>query len=408
MGYAKTALAGMSWVALMRGMTRGLSVLRTIVLARLLTPEQFGIFGIAAVVLGIVEMITETGINVILIQDKNSNNLQSQINAAYSFSILRGIVISLIILISIPFVAAFFDAPQSAFIIGLIAIVPLLRGFINPSVVRIQKDLRFNVDFVFRSCLTIVDAVVAISLTWWLRTPEGLVLGLIASALTEIYISHRYLRPKPIFSWNNDKITNLIKRGKWMTGAGIFSYIATRTPEISIGKIMSVSNLGIYQMAYRFSVVFIDEIIEVFNRVSFPVFSKFEEERERLLHAYIKQSGVVLVMAVFIMTIVYISSDVIIPLLLGPQWESISNYTRLMVWLGLAIALTAPSNPVFLAVKKQSYLMVITLQMALFSLIFIPITTITHGLQGAIVAYALITLSTIPLRSYFLWKIFHR
>jgi O-antigen/teichoic acid export membrane protein len=408
MGYAKTALAGMSWVALMRGMTRGLSVLRTIILARLLTPEQFGLFGIAAVVLGIVEMITETGINVILIQDKNSNNLQSQINAAYSFSILRGILISLIILISIPLIVAFFDAPQSALITGLIAIVPLLRGFINPSVVRIQKDLRFNVDFIFRSSLTIVDAIVAISITWWLRSPIGLVLGLIASALIEIYISHRYLHPKPKFSWSNHTITNLIKRGRWMTGAGIFSYIATRTPEITIGKMMSISNLGIYQMAYRFSVVFVDEIIEVFNRVSFPVFSKFEEERDRLFHAFIKQNSVVLGMAIFIMTIVYISSDMIIPLLLGPQWESISNYTRLMVWVGLAIALTAPSNPVFLAVKKQSYLMIITLQMALFSVIFIPISTIAYGVQGTIITYALITLSTIPLRGYFLWKIFHR
>ncbi len=85
------------WAGSLRIIVRGLGILKTVILARLLTPSQFGIFGIAFLILGILEMVTETGVNVILIQE--NKKIDDYINTGWIVSIARGIIISILIII---------------------------------------------------------------------------------------------------------------------------------------------------------------------------------------------------------------------------------------------------------------------------------------------------------------------
>src|SRR3989344_8747983 len=111
MGYLKTTFRGISWMAALRVVTRGLTIVKIAILARILLPAQFGIYGIATLVLGLLEMLTETGINVFLIQEKD--DVDGYINSAWVTSIIKGIIISAIILITIPFLTMFFDTPNA-------------------------------------------------------------------------------------------------------------------------------------------------------------------------------------------------------------------------------------------------------------------------------------------------------
>ena len=150
MGYSSEAIKGVSWVSLLRFVFRSSGFLRTAVLARLLTPHQFGLFGVAAIVLGLVEMFTETGINVFLIQMREKNILDKYIDTAWTVSIIRGLIIGLLIIITSPLIAKFFNSPTSIYLLMLISLVPIIRGFINPAIVNFQKHLRFQNDFWFR------------------------------------------------------------------------------------------------------------------------------------------------------------------------------------------------------------------------------------------------------------------
>src|SRR3989344_3574656 len=109
MGYKYAALVGISWITLFRILTRLLTFVRLAVLGRLLTPAQFGYFGIAALLLSLLEILTETGINVFLVQKKG--NINEYINSAWIVSIARGILLALIIFLSAPFIATFFNSP---------------------------------------------------------------------------------------------------------------------------------------------------------------------------------------------------------------------------------------------------------------------------------------------------------
>src|SRR3990167_4081864 len=126
MGYLQTAFKGISWMAGLRGITRGLALIKIAVLARLLLPAQFGIYGIAALVLGLLESLTETGINVFLIQQRDK--IDEYINSSWVVSVLRGFLIALIIFLSIPLITSFFDTESARSILLLVCLVPIIRG----------------------------------------------------------------------------------------------------------------------------------------------------------------------------------------------------------------------------------------------------------------------------------------
>src|SRR3972149_7798883 len=149
-------------MALLRGSTRGMTLLKTIILARILSPFQFGVYGIAILVLGFLEILTETGVNVVLIQEKG--NTDKYISTAWVVSIIRGSLIFLIIFTLSPFISSFFQSSQALNLIRLASFVPLIRGFINPSIVKFQKELAFNKEFAFRSSLFFTDSLFAIGI----------------------------------------------------------------------------------------------------------------------------------------------------------------------------------------------------------------------------------------------------
>jgi len=95
MSFFRKTVKGLSWMGALRVVTRGFTYARTIILARLLVPAQFGVFGVASLALGFLEVITETGVNVFLIQEKAE--LKEYVDTAWLVSILRGILIFLMI-----------------------------------------------------------------------------------------------------------------------------------------------------------------------------------------------------------------------------------------------------------------------------------------------------------------------
>ena len=196
MGYTKEAIKGISWLGAFRLFTRTLSFLRTIVIARILSPSQFGVYGIAALVLSLVEILTETGINVFLVQNKE--NINKYISTAWIISIIRGVLISFLIFLSSFFVSAFFKSEDALALLMLGSIVPLIRGFINPSVARFQKNLQFRKEFYYRSGIFLIETIVSIVLVITMENPIALIYSLIVGAVFEAVMSLLFVKPAPI------------------------------------------------------------------------------------------------------------------------------------------------------------------------------------------------------------------
>jgi len=284
--YLKQVAKGVSWMGLLRGLTRGIAFLRLIVLARLLDPAQFGIYGVASLVLALLEVFTETGVNAVLIQSKEK--ISEYLDTAWVVSIVRGALISALMLVLAWPVSVFFKNPASLGIIIFLSLVPFLRGFINPMIVNFQKELDFKKEFLFQSSFFSWTLLVAIITAFLTKSAYSLAFGLTAGVLLEIFLSFFWVKPTPKLTFKKEKVKFILKRGKWLTFSGIFNYLFHQGDDIIVGRLMDAASLGTYQVAYKISTLPVYETGEVFNKVTFPVFSKMTGDKKNLKSAFLK------------------------------------------------------------------------------------------------------------------------
>jgi len=139
------SIRGGFWVFTAQVIRKGFGIVRLIILARLLTPVDFGIMGIAMLTITILETFSKTGIEAALIQKKD--NIKPFLDAAWTFLVVRGFIIFLILFLSAPLVAVFFNSPAAASIIRGLGFYALIKAFTNIGVIFFEKELQFKKQF---------------------------------------------------------------------------------------------------------------------------------------------------------------------------------------------------------------------------------------------------------------------
>lgn len=397
MGYTKQVIRGVSWTGLLSFLTKSIGFIELIILARILSPVQFGAYAIALLVLGFMETITETGINIILLQEESIERL---INSAWVVSILRGFIISSVIFLLAPFISTFFHSRESLILIYLISIVPLLRGFINPSLVFLQKELKFGKNFLFQASILLVDTVVSVILTYLTKNPIGIIWGLIAGVILELILSFAILRPRPRLSFEKTYIGLILGRGKWITINTISEYLFHNADNAVIARVLGAASLGFYQMAYSIAVMPLEEIGKVMVYVSTPVMIKISEDRKRLRAALLK-----VVSAAFLLGLPFALILIFLPkvalLVLGAKWEGILPILPVLAILGLLRAVITSSSSIFISLKQQKFLSAVsTSSFIVLMVLLIPLVSKFGNLGAALSAIiaALVALIIILIR----------
>lgn len=406
MGYKKEAIKGVSWITLLRVSTRLITFLRLAIVGRLLTPTQFGYFGLASLFLSLLEILTETGINVFLVQEKS--HIKNYINAAWCVSLIRGIFLGGIILLSAPYIATFFNAPEAKYVIMLTAIVPFIRGFINPAIITYQKDLLFHKEFILRFILFLIDAGVGILFAFITRDAISFVYGLIASAIVEVVLSYIFIPLWPRLVFEYKKIRYIIQRGWWVTLTGIAYFFSENGDNIVVGKMLGSSALGIYQVAYKFSMLPISEITNVVNQVTFPVYAKLTENKDRLWRAFFKVSVLNSIGGVGLSIIIFLFAELIISVGMGEQWYDAIPVIQVLAIYGALRSIFGNATPLFFALRKQDYAAKMTIARTVGLAIAIVPCIVYNGLIGAGYAMIFSILCEIPILLYYIYSIFKK
>jgi lipopolysaccharide exporter len=400
MGYLKNTIKGISWMGALRGVTRIISVIRIGILARLLSPEQFGVFGIATLVLTFLEIVTETGINIFLIQE--NKDLEEYLDTAWVVSIFRGIIISTVIIVIAPFITTFYKSPDSLTIIYLISFVPFISGFINPVEVKFLKNLEFHKEFYFRLVIFSVDSFIAIIVAFITKSAISMIWGLIAGSSIEVFLSFVFIKPRPRFKLNFTQMKVVINRGKWIAGFGLLNYLFEHGDDLVIGKLLDIDSLGIYQVAYKISTLPISEIADVFYKVTFPIYTKMVDDKKRLKKAYLKTMLVISILVISLSSVIFIFAKLIVSIVLGNGWSEVIPVLKILALFGMIKAIVSSGYTLFLANKKQEYVtfcvLIGTLGLALTIVPFVNKFGIMGGGYSALIG----SVMTIPIYLYYL------
>ena len=331
-------------------------------------------------VLALLELMTETGINIFFLQ--NRDKIEKYLNTAWVISIIRGFLISILVLLITYPITDFFGAPQARPLLFLMAIIPIIRGFLNPSTIKFQRNLEFHREFVYRGTITIMETAAMIGFTWWLNNPIGLVLGLMTAGLTEVAMSYLLIKPWPKFKFNLSQAKDIVSSGKWVTGFIVLDYLFTKSDNIVFGKFLGTAPLGIYRMSYTLSTLPVTEISDVFYKVAFPTFSKMITEKKNLGRAIRTIVLTICILTTIAGIGIWFFADYI-TIVLGNKWAAAIPVIKVLAFLGILRSLSFSFNSVFMAFGKQKYVTFILLASVVGLLATIVPLVNRFGLVGA-------------------------
>jgi len=347
---SQKAIKGGFWVFFLRIINRGFSFVRLIILARILSPDDFGLMGIALLTMSTLETFSQTGFQQALIQKKEE--IESYLDSAWTVLILRGFILFIILYFIAPYAAIFFKAPEAEPIIRVIGFSILFQAFTNIGITYFKKELEFSKEFIYQFSGTLADFVVAITAVLILRNVWALVLGLLAGNMVRCFVSY-FIHPyKPHLSSNLGKAKELFGFGKWIMGSSILIFLITQGDDIFVGKILGTTALGFYQLAYRISNMPATEITHVISQVTFPAYSKLQDNIPKLREAYLKVLQVTAFLSFPIAGLIFVLAPDFTKIFLGEKWMPMVPAMQVLVFAGLVRSIAATTGPIFHAVGK--------------------------------------------------------
>jgi O-antigen/teichoic acid export membrane protein len=373
------------WVFALRITERCFGLVRTIVLARLLAPSDFGLLGVALLVMSALETFSQTGYSAALIQKKEDT--RPYLDTAWTVQMVRGTILALVAFIIAPYVTLFFETDAAKPVLQVIALSVLINGFTNIGIVYFQKDLQFHKHFAYILSGTIADIVVTIPAALLLKNVWALVLGLLASSFVRTITSYLIHPYRPRLKFNMVHFRELFGFGRWVFVSTILMFFLTQGDSVFVGRLFSVTALGFYQMAYSISNMSATEISHVISQVTFPAYTKLQNDMSKLSQAYLKVLRVTAFLSFPAAGLIFALGPAFTKIFLGSKWMPMVPAMQALCVFGIVRSIGSTMGAVIFAVgKPKVQTKVFFIQLVILATIIYPMG-IKWGILG--VAWAI-------------------
>lgn len=403
MGYTKNALAGFSFQTILKMVTYVVIGVKMAVLARVLSPEIFGLFSLVTIALGVTEASTQTGVNLTIIRSKKS--VDYFLDSAWVIAIIRGMIIGIVMILLGFILSDFFNEPDLLILISLTALVPVIKGFINPYVVSLQKDLKFFQDTLYRFTYLFSEATFAVIVGYLSRSVYALVGSLIFASIVEVLVSFIFFKKRPQFVYRKSRGEEIMQGAKWLSFSAFFDYLNENLDNFLIGKMTNLRSLGLYHNGYSLSHKVNFEFAKSATHGTLPIYSKLQSSKKRLFRAFYRATAMTMLLVTVLSLPFLLFPQFIINLILGSQWLEVTKFLHWLVFAGILQSLSALFYSLFMAKKAYFY---VNLHLASSVIVMATLVLLlgrNYGLEGAAIGIFLSRLINIPLLIFGLLKI---
>lgn len=366
----------------MRWTDRLIGIASTLILARLLVPEDFGIVAMASLVVALVDTLLDLGVGSALVQNRNAD--RDDFNTAWTLGLLQAsFAAGLIAFIGAPLAADYFNDPRVVDVLRVMALSVLIGGLQNIGIVMFQKDMEFGRDFRFLFLRRIIGFTVTIALAVWLQSYWAMVFGSLAGRFGGVVLSYWLHEFRPRLSLA--RISKLWSFSQWILVRNLGSYGATQTDKMIVGRREGASSLGAYTLADEIAAMPTGELLAPLGRVLFPAFVRVADQPEELRRIFCLAFGVQVLIALPAGVGLALVAPIAVPLLLGAQWTMAIPLVQILSLMSIGIALGHGGGYLLLTLGKVRLLAVVTwLQFALLLLLVLLAFPASHaaGIAG--------------------------
>jgi O-antigen/teichoic acid export membrane protein len=385
----RTLARGSAWMIAFRLLDRSVGLISMLVLARVLTPADFGLVAMATAMIALVELFGAFGLEVALIQRPGAT--REHFDSAWTMNVLIGASVAFVLLASAWPLAWFYDDSRLIALVAFLALGPLIQGCENIGVVAFRKELNFDREFRFLLSKRLLSFAITVSLALWLRSYWALAIGMVFGRLAGVAISYTLhpFRPR----WSLARAGDLLHFSLWLVAQNFFVFLKDRAPDFIIGKFAGAHALGMWSVANELSNLVGTELIQPMNRAALPTYSRLAEDRVALGGAYLSAAGLVALLVMPLVVGLAAVAPLVVAVLLGPQWHEVGPLISLLAFHGLTDVFlrTAASRPdVFVKIYALQVCFLLPLSFWL---------TREYGVQGAVVATVATALVLLPLNA---------
>lgn len=381
-------LRGSAWMIALRWAIRLTGLVSTLVLARLLTPKDFGVVAIAMIVVEMFEILSLTGQVAAVVRHRDPT--REHYDTAWTISVITGLGIGAAIFVIAPLTSIYFHDERSTVVMQCLALRAIMSGFQNIGTLDFSRDLQFNRAFGYNLAAKLFSFVITIPLAVWLRDYWALVAGILCGQLARTvlsYVVHPY-RPRISFA----KMSELCRFSIWTLVSSIGGYLQTQIDVIAVGGATGAVAMGRYTVAKDIASSPTDEILHPMTAVLFPLMARYLHDPIQLRQIYMRMQGWVLMIGTSTGIGIWLVAPDMVRLVLGPKWVSI---TPLVGWLAVTASIGALNGSAFatldvlgvphLGARMQWF------RVAVMATVMFPLAYVTHDLLYLVMTRFVVT-----------------
>ena len=405
---SKRVQSGVAWNSVSVAGTYLCGLIRSIVVARLLVPEDFGLIGMAMTVVTGMIAVTAIGLEMSVIKTHfdSDEELKIHLNTVWTVDLIRRTVLgSLLALLAYP-AARFYHEERLYPILLLFSLLPLLYGLQNIGLVIYRKQVSFRRIVWFELTLNLVSVVTSIVLVVLTRNVWALVLSLLITAIVGAVLSY-FVHPfRPRLALQRKALNVVLSFGKYAVLIAVLGYIMQMADNVLLGRMYHAAILGAYVIAYNLAVLPIFAIGNIIVNVTFPAYTEIaSSESSRLESAFLRVFAAGVTLLALITTLLLLLPAEIIAVLCGPKWSAAASTLRILSLLVFCRGCAALVSPLLVSIRGLAPdARIKLLEAAIFLGLLFPLT-IRFGAAGAAWAGGLAYFVSMINRLYFVTKL---
>lgn len=345
---SNSVFKGALMTVLMRWTDRLIGFISTLILARVLVPEDFGVIAMASLVVGLLDVLLDLGVNVALIQNRTPS--QAHYDSAWTLRLAQAGTTALLIVIASPFAGDYFNDPRVTPVLQFMALSLFVAGLENIGTITFQKEMRFDLEYRFNFSKRIVAFLVTVTSAWLLHSYWALVFGTLAGRIFGVFLSYRMVAMRPRLC--TEKMREIFAVSQWMLVNSIGIYLNANLHKMFVGRFASTGTMGGYTLADEISAMPSTEILAPLNRVLFPAFVRAKHDLAELKRVFLLAQGVQCLIAVpASLGLAFIAHDAVL-VLLGERWSLAIPFVQVLALSNVVQAITNSGAYMLLTLGK--------------------------------------------------------
>lgn len=329
----KKSVSGVKWSFAETILAQFLRLAIGIVLARLLTPADYGLISIAVIFFTISDVFITSGLGQAFIQKKDAN--ETDAHTIFSSNFLVSVLFYLLLWFGSPWIASFFDQPELTLLIRVMAVIVIINSFNVIQFAIIRKNLQFKKKTLYSTISYSVSGVTGILCAF---NGLGVWSLVIQQVLNKLLLSILLFKASPYtmkFSFSYDAFKPLFAFGSWLLLTNIVMRAFDQLYKFVIGKYYTSDALGLFEKGQQFPKLIYQQLSWTVGTVAFPVYSKLQDDKEEMNNAVNRFLKYSLILNLPLLGILFVVSESFVLVLLTQKWAGIIPFLKLFCIIGI-------------------------------------------------------------------------